>query len=347
MMKFEKKVLDELDHCYAVGSTVFDGERWLLFAAENDGPCYAYEEKTGRKVTVWEHPGGTMSMIQIPDTNGEFLAVQGFRSGFMAQNTSLAWVKPKKDGAWEVKTVLKHPFIHRFDILTAGGVNYLLICTLATTKENKDDWSDPGKLWVGTLPKDLDKEEIKLSILEEGMLKNHGYCRVDWEGKMAGLTTCAGGLFLVIPPQTAGGSWTVDKLIDRAISDVAAVDIDGDGQLELATIEPFHGNQFVVNKKTENGYEIVYRYPNVMDFGHVVWGGYLQGEPCFIGGNRRRNKELFLVRGVKAEEPCFSTEMIDVGQGPSNIAVLNEGEKDVILAANREIAQAALYTVTK
>ena len=50
-------------------------------------------------MTVWEHPGGTMSMIQIPDTNGEFLAVQGFRSGFMAQNTSLAWVKPKKNGA--------------------------------------------------------------------------------------------------------------------------------------------------------------------------------------------------------------------------------------------------------
>ena len=88
-MKFEKKVLDELDHCYAVGSTWFDGERWLLFAAENDGPCYAYEEKTGRRVTVWEHPGGTMSMIPLEGTNGEFLAVQGFRSGFMAQNTSL------------------------------------------------------------------------------------------------------------------------------------------------------------------------------------------------------------------------------------------------------------------
>ncbi len=346
-MKFEKKVLDELDHCYAVGSTWFDGERWLLFAAENDGPCYAYEEKTGRRVTVWEHPGGTMSMIPLEGTNGEFLAVQGFRSGFMAQNTSLAWVVPQKDGPWKVKTVLKHPFIHRFDIFHLNGVNYVLICTLATSKKDKDDWSDPGKLWVGTLPEDLENGEIQLEILEEGMLKNHGYCRVEWEGKVAGLTTCAGGLFLVIPPQEKGASWTVEKLIDRPISDVAAVDIDGDGQLELATIEPFHGNEFVINKKGENGYEIVYRYPNVMNFGHVVWGGTLAGEPCFIGGNRRENKELFLVRGVKAEKPCFTTEMIDVGQGPSNIAVIHEDGLDRILAANREIAQAAIYDVTK
>ena len=164
---------------------------------------------------------------------------------------------------------------------------------------------------------------------------------------MAGLTTCAQGLFLVIPPQAPGKDWTVEKLIDRPISDVAAVDIDGDGELELATIEPFHGNEFVINKKSEDGYQIVYRYPNIMDFGHVVWGGELCGVPCFIGGNRRRNKELFLVRGVKAEEPCFETIVIDAGQGPSNVAVLHEDGKDVILADNREIAQAAYYTVTK
>ena len=249
-MNFVKKVLDEMDHCYAVGNIVFDGRRYLLYAAENDGPCYAYDEETKEKIVVWEHPGGTMSMIPIPGTNGEFLAVQGFRTGFMAQNTSLAWVVPKKDGPWEVTTVLKHPFIHRFDILTVGDTNYLLICTLATSKENKDDWSDPGKLWVGVLPRDLKKEPIQISILTEGMLKNHGYCRVNWDGKMAGLTTCAQGLFLVIPPQAPGKDWTVEKLIDRPISDVAAVDIDGDGELELATIEPFHGNELCTSRST-------------------------------------------------------------------------------------------------
>ena len=344
-MKFVKKVLDDLDHCYAVGSILFNGRRKLLFAAENDGPCYAYDEQTGEKVVVWEHPGGTMSMIPIPDTNGEFLAVQGFRSGFMAQGTSLAWVVPKEEGPWQVKTVLVHPFIHRFDILSAGGVNYLLLCTLANSKKDKEDWSDPGKLWVAELPKDLN-QPIYPEIIAENMLKNHGYCRVNWNGKMAGLTTCANGLFVVTPPQQKGEKWSIEKLIDRPISDVAAVDIDGDGELELATIEPFHGNQFLINKKTEKGYEVVYRYPNEMDFGHVVWGGTLCGTPCFIGGVRRKNKELFCIRSAKAETLCFTTEIIEAGQGPSNVAVLNEQEKDVILAANREAAQAVLYTVT-
>ena len=39
-------------------------------------------------------------------------------------------------------------------------------------------------------------------------------------------------------------------------------------------------------------------------------------------------------------------ELIEAGVGPSNVYVLNEAEQDIIVAANRETDEAALYIVT-
>lgn len=342
-MKFQKQVLCEMDHCYATAAFAVKGRPHYLFAAENDNPCYAYDAETLERSTVWEHPGGTMSMIPLPGTDGEFLAVQGFRSGFMAQDTTIVWARPER-GGWNVKTILKHPFIHRFDLLTAGDVNYFLACTLATTKANKEDWSDPGKLWAGVLPNDLN-EPIRLEIIQEGLLKNHGYFRVNWEGRMAGMSASEAGVLVSTPPQAPGECWTVEKIIDRPVSEIAVIDIDGDGEDEIAAIEPFHGNSFTLNKRIDGRWREVYRYGGDFAFGHVAWGGLLRGVPAFIGGARRGDKELFLITWNKTAG-AFETVVIDRGGGPSNIVVANGPKRDVIIAANREQAEAVLYHVT-
>jgi hypothetical protein len=68
---------------------------------------------------------------------------------------------------------------------------------------------------------------------------------------MRGLVTCEEGAFEVTPPQTPGGEWTVTQFMDWPISDISAIDIDGDGELEFATIEAFHGEYFRVYKKID------------------------------------------------------------------------------------------------
>ncbi|MCR3759623.1 hypothetical protein KYB31_11575 [Clostridium felsineum] len=343
-MKFEKKFLTNLTRCYATSSTVVDGKQKILLATEGEGSCFGYSEDL-KQSTVWDGPGGTMSMIPIPGKNGDFLAVQNFFPTFQSENATIVWSKPEKDGSWTTKALFKLPYVHRFDILTVNGVNYFLGATLCTTKEFKEDWSNPGKIYVGILPEDL-TQPIELKVIKENLTKNHGYCRGVWKSKNVGFVTCEEGVFVVTPPDSINGEWSIEKIIDRPVSDVALVDIDNDGVDEIVTIEPFHGGDFVINKKIGDKYEKVYKYPKEMDFGHVVWGGKLRGVPTIIGGYRRVAKELFYIQCESTNPLKFKTQVIEAGVGPSNVAVLNEKDRDIIISANREIGEAALYFVT-
>lgn len=345
-MKYEKKILTELYRCYAVSSTVIDGENKILFATEGEGPCYSYSGEDYKQSIVWDAPGGTMSMVKVPGKNGDFLAVQNFFPTFKSEKATIVWAKPEKDDRWTVKTILNLPYVHRFDILTANGVNYFLGSVLCNSKTSKDDWSDPGKVYVGVLPEDLNKP-IELKVIKEGLTKNHGYCRTFWNGKMSGIVTSEEGAFVITPPQSKDDTWSIEQVLDKPISDIAAVDIDQDGEDELVTIEPFHGNKFLINKKINGEYSEIYSYPKKIDFGHVVWGGKLRGIPSIIGGYRREEKELFVIQCIDREKLIFKTETIDAGTGPSNVAVINGKDKDIIMSANREIGEAALYFVTE
>ncbi|WP_411169789.1 hypothetical protein ACH36K_04635 [Clostridium sp. MB05] len=345
-MKFEKKFLTNLHRCYATSSTVIDGERHILLATEGEGPCYSYRGEEFEQNTVWDGPGGTMSMIPVPGKNGDFLAVQNFFPTFQSENATIVWAKPVEDGKFEVKTLFKMPYVHRFDILSAGDKHYFIGATLCTTKEFKDDWSNPGKIYIAEIPEDLNTP-FEFKIIKEGLTKNHGYCRTTWNGKMAGLVTSEEGVFVVTPPQKDGDEWSVEQIMNRPTSDIAVVDIDEDGEDELVTIEDFHGGNFLINKKIDGEYKTIYKYPKEMDFGHVVWGGKLRGIPTIIGGYRRNEKELFIIQCDDKEKLTFKTQVIEAGVGPSNVAVINEEDRDIIISANRELGEAALYFVTE
>lgn len=344
-MKIEKRFLTEMNRCYSANSITVNGQTRILLATEGEGPCMAW---TGPEYTeshaVWNGPGGTMSMVPIPGTNGEFLAVQKFFKMFQWEEAKVVRVCPMPDGGYQVSDVLALPYIHRFDLLTVGNRHYFIGCTLATTKESKDDWSSPGKIWVGELPAD---GPISVTVLKDGLTKNHGYSRLSQNGAMTGLVTCEEGAFQVAPPVRPGANWTVTQLMDWPISDISAIDIDGDGELEYATIEPFHGSWFRIYKKLpgNQGYQKVFEHPEVSEFYHVVVGTTLAGTPVFIGGCRRGKQQLFYVRAAQTAPLELEAVVIEEGVGPSNVYVLHEAKRDIIVAANREKAEAALYIV--
>jgi hypothetical protein len=162
---------------------------------------------------------------------------------------------------------------------------------------------------------------------------------------MSGLVTCEQGAFEVTPPQQPDAGWSIEQFMDWPISDISAVDIDGDGELEFATIEPFHGSYFRVYKKVDGEFKQIFEHPEVSDFYHVVVGTTLAGMPVFIGGCRRGKQQLFYVHATRTLPLELKAETIEEGVGPSNIYVRHEAGRDIIVAANREKAEVALYFV--
>ena len=344
-MKIEKRELAALKGVYSCNSIEMDGQTRVLLASEAQDRCLAWAGPDyGESHAVWEGPGGTMSIVPIPGANGEFLAVQKFFRMYDWEEAKVVHVRPLEDGAYQVTDILHLPYIHRFDLLTAGGKHYFIACTLATAKASMDDWSNPGKIWVGEY---RGIGPLSLSVLKDGITQNHGYSRLVRDGVAHGLVTGREGAFEVTAPQTPGGGWSVRQFMDWPISDISAIDIDGDGELEFATIEPFHGQYFRVYKKIDGGFKMIFEHPEVTEFYHVVAATRLAGEPVFIGGCRRGKRQLFLVRSGRTKPLDLECVVIDEGVGPSNVHVLHEKDRDVIVAANRETDEAALYLVTR
>ncbi len=344
-MTIEKKTLDKMDRCYAVASFKVAGRLQLFYASEGHGPCYMYDAQTLERKVVWEEPGGTMCIVPLENTDGDFLAVQHFFPTFQSENSVIVHGHyDKKVEKWEIRTVVRLPFIHRFDVLHTGQQRYLIACTLATSKKDKEDWSDPGKVYVARLPDDM-SEELSLSVILDGLVKNHGYSRIYLDdGTPASLVSCESGIYRILPPKASEGEWTISHLMEQETSDVCMLDMDGDGNTEMAVIEGFHGSVLKIYKEQDQTFTEVYRCRRKMNFIHAIWAGELRGVPTMIFGYRRHALELFLVQFDQETQEYFEYTL-DIGTGPSNVTVAQGDEYDMILSSSRHIGEAALYYV--
>ena len=176
-MKVEKKVISNLNKCYSMSEITVDGEHCFLVAAEKQDPCYLFSEDGEQLETVWEGPGGVMTMTPVPGKDGQFLATERFYSPNDSLQAKIIIATRKGPGNWEKRTLCHAPFVHRFGILRRGGTNYLLVCCLKTGHEYKNDWRFPGACYGAVLPEDLspydDGHPLALSPVMDGMLKNH------------------------------------------------------------------------------------------------------------------------------------------------------------------------------
>jgi hypothetical protein len=345
-MNFTKRHLDDMERCYCTGHVTIDGMLYALLASEQiGGSCLAY---TGpdlcQKEIVWEKAGGTMSIIEIPDSNGQFLGVQNFFPGFQAESSKIVWGRRDTAQGWVIEDFLQLPYVHRFDILSANGLNYLVAATLCGSKQEREDWSDPGKVYGGVLLGNP-TQGISIKPLLTNLVKNHGYWRGILNGRQCGFFTCESGVYAVLPPENPGADWTTQHLLSVPVSDVALYDLDGDGEEEMVTIEPFHGDCVKIYHKTNDGYQVVYTYPGEYRFAHALWAGKLRGVPAVILGIRRIQAELAVIR-YSPESDSYIESLIDKGCGPSNVDVVSQPERDIILCANNFIHEAAAYFVT-
>lgn len=346
-MKIEKKVISNLTKCYSIAPLHYQGKDHILVAAEKHDPCYLFDLDGNQEDTVWEGPGGVMTMVQVPGTDGQFLATHQFYSPNDSKEAKIVIVTPRGKGDWEVRTLANLPFVHRFDILVRGGVRYLIACTLKSDHEYKDDWRFPGKVYVAELPEDLsrfdEEHPLALEVLQDGLTKNHGYYRVMEGDTPTAVISAEQGVFQFFPPAERGGCWVINPLLDTPASDAVLTDLDGDGEKELAVISPFHGDAITIYKKQDGEFQKVYAYEEPAEFSHAIYGGPVCGKNMVIIGHRKGRRNLL---AFDYENGSYRCQTLDEDCGPANVYVYEKDGATIVISTNREIDEAARYQIT-
>ena len=249
-MKATKKVIGNLEKCYALGTFYYDGADHLVASAEKKNPCYSFDLQGKLCDTIWEGPGGVMTVTQVPG-QPILMATQKFYSPNDSAAAKIVYYR-RMDGVWKCEVLCELPFVHRFGVLERGGRYYLIACTLKSAHAFKNDWTCPGRIWVAPFPEDITQynadNPLSLTPLVSGLYKNHGFeiCR-DEAGTFA-MVACENGVYKVVPPAEPEGEWNCEKLLDTPASDVLYLDFDGDGERELLVLSPFHGDTLTIHK---------------------------------------------------------------------------------------------------
>lgn len=313
-MKVEKKVIGNLAKCYSIAPLHYQGIDYFLVAAEKVGRCILFDLDGNEVDTVWTEPGGAMSIVQVPGTDGQFLSTYKCYSPNDSKEAGIVYVTPRGKGDWLVTTLVVLPHVHRFDILERGGVRYLIACTLKSGHEFKDDWSKPGKVYAAVLPENLNifnqENPLHMEVIKDGLTKNHGYYRVDLDGTPGSVVSAEDGVFLFTPPAEPGRRWGVECLLDTPASDALLADLDGDGEQELAVIAPFHGDSISIYKKEDGHYRNAYAYDKPAEFAHSILGACSVEKPGLSSDTERAHEiclHLHIIRIQKAMRSRFWT----------------------------------------
>lgn len=346
-MKVEKKILGTLEKCYCVQKLIYKGTEHILIAAEKTDACQMFDIEGNFEQTIWEQPGGTMSMVQVPNSDGVFLATHKFYSPNDSKEASIVCVSPNENG-WNVRTVKELPFVHRFDILQRNGIDYIIACTIKSDHQYKEDWSSPGKVYAGRLLNDVSvysqENQIPLSVIKEGMTKNHGYYKVNRDGTECAIISCEEGIFCFIPPENENAVWEIKKLLDVSASDAVLVDLDGDGIMELVVIAPFHGDTILIYKEKEDGFEKVYECDQPFEFAHAICSCTIAGRTVVVIGHRKGKRNLCMFYWDKNAQ-CFTYDILDRDCGTANVMKFEKNGEDFLVATNREINEIAMYKI--
>ena len=87
----------------------------------------------------------------------------------------------------------------------------------------------------------------------------------------------------------------------------------------------------------------VYEYDHA-DFAHAIYGGALCGRQAVVIGHRKGDRDLlaFTWDAAKSE---YTAQILDHDCGPANVFHFVRRGQDVILSANRETNEIAMYTM--
>lgn len=348
-MRCESRVLVEgVPGLYAVAAVTLDGKEYYMAASENhEGQVVLVEPQTGEVTSLRGGQGGVMAILDLKGENA-VLFIEEFYPVFDSATAKVIKATLTFDkGGWQVterQVLAEIPYVHRISLLEEEDGLYLAAGKLCKHKENPDDWSTSGTVEVGKY--EPDSGHVAMKQIYDGVMKHHAMYVAKNEDGFDDLYF--GGTEGVFRTRQKSGEWETEQLLNVPTSDIVCMDLDGDGEKELAIIEEFHGNKAVLFKRIQGRMERLIEIP--LEFGHVLWGGSFLGEPALITGSRAGDKSLrkFTFKaGEDGRTKIRTQEILDEGQAPAQIFVTGDNQKTIVVAANHGVAKMTEYCCTK
>ncbi|MFV0467049.1 MAG: hypothetical protein ACK5ML_13450 [Lachnospiraceae bacterium] len=211
------------------------------------------------------------------------------------------------------------------------------------------DWSAPGKVYAAQLSEDLSsfntENQIKLHVIKDDMLKNHGYYRIGREGYDTCIISSENGVYQFIPPKDHGSEWEIEQLLDTPASDATLIDLDEDGVEELVVLSPFHGDQMDIYKRVKGVYSKIFSHDKKTEFLPALYKGNISGKPVVFIGHRKGERDLFALNYDKVTGQ-YQVEVIDHNCGSANAYYFNKDGIDTLITTNREINEVTMYRMS-
>lgn len=334
----KKKVILKIKSVYTANAFLVGKELCVGAGSETTPEVYLHTLSNGESNPVDGCPGGVMSFVPVPGHPDLFYSIMGLFPPFVGLEAGVFLHKRTSD-RWETRRIIHLPFAHRCDILTKNGHNYIFAASCSKHKDNPADWSQSGELYV--IPLDEDGLPGQPELVYNTIWRHHGMLKAIVEGEETILFSGAEGIFRMV--MDGCGKWQAVRLFDHEVSEFGLIDMDGDGEDELVTIEPFHGNTINIYDRNAEGWEK--KYTGELSFGHGLSCGRFGNEPVIVVGNRRGPLTLDLIKAGDFAHGVFTRDMIEQEAGPTQTQVFTADGIDYIMSANQLKDEVALYSI--
>ena len=335
-IKMGKKVILTIESVYTANAFQVGSAYYIAAGSETKPQVFLYNLSTGESSLVTGCPGGVMSFVPVPGNNNSFFSIMGLFPPFIGADAGV-FMHTRKENQWTTVKTMELPFAHRCEVLNRNEKNYLFAASVSKYKENPPDWSKPGEVHLVELDENPEIP-LKSVVIDNNLTRNHGMIKTRINGKEVVCISGREGIFCF---KFKNGDWVKKQLFDHEVSEFWFIDLDGDGQDELVTIEPFHGEKLNVYKRIHNNWQL--KYSDSLYFGHGLSAGFVNSEPVIVVGNRSESLALVQYKVVDFAKGKISREVLEEGVGPTQTMVFTDGNTDYILSANQKKNEVVLY----